>query len=68
MDDPTDLALGILTGVSLAVCFGCVVGHIIRDMRKSRMKPSKSDTNLSLNNKEEPVVVYRRDTDPEVDF
>ena len=52
MNDPTDLALGIVTGVSLALCAGCIIVHIIRDMRKSRMKPSRSQTNLVLSEEE----------------
>jgi cbb3-type cytochrome oxidase subunit 3 len=68
MDDPTDLALGIITGGSLAICAGCIIYYIIRDSRKARMKHSRSDTNLALNNNEEPVVIFKKDSDPDIDF
>jgi hypothetical protein len=66
MDDPIDLALGIVTGVSLALCFGCVIVHIIRETRRRPLKHSRSDTNLALN-VDTPVVVHR-DSDPAVEF
>ncbi len=51
MDDPTDMALGISTAVGLALCALCVGIAAWKNSRawpRSLLKPSKSDTDLTL--------------------
>lgn len=66
MDDPVDLALGIVTGTSLVLCAACMIGYFIREARKRRLKPSRSETNLMDVNvhADDPVIVHKRESDP----
>ena len=48
MEDTTDIALGTTTAVGLAVCALCALGYAWRTSRPPRMKPSRSDTDLTL--------------------
>lgn len=51
MDDPTDLALSICTGVGLFLCAGCFLTSVCSRGRftitGAYMKPSRSDPDLS---------------------
>lgn len=58
MDDPVDLAMGILTGGSLVVCGLCIAGYFIREARRMRLKPSRSETKLVDIETGEPEVQF----------
>ena len=51
MDDPTDLALSICTGIGLFICGGCFLTSVCSRGRFTvtgpYMKPSRSDPDLS---------------------
>ncbi len=51
MDDPTDLALSICTGIGLFLCAGCFLTSVCSRGRftitGAYMKPSRSDPDLS---------------------
>ena len=51
MDDPTDLALSICTGIGLFICAGCFLTSVCSRGRftitGAYMKPSRSDPDLT---------------------
>ena len=51
MDDPTDLALSICTGIGLFICAGCFLTSVCSRGRftvtGAYMKPSRSDNDLT---------------------
>jgi hypothetical protein len=56
MEDTTDAVLGGLAGGSLIICCLGIVFYLFRSNRRT-LKPSRSDTNLALN---DPVFVEQR--------
>ena len=48
MADVTDTALSATAAVGLALCAACALGYAWKTSRVPRMKPSRSDTDLTL--------------------
>ena len=46
--DVTDTALAACAGIGLAICAACALGYAWRTALPPRMKPSRSDTDLTL--------------------
>ena len=67
MDDPTDTALAVCTGLGLGLCCVCALVHAWRTTRIPRMKESRSDTDLSnmLENAIPSASAGRRLTPPD---
>ena len=46
--DTTDTALAVSAALGLAFCAACALGYAWRTSRRPQMKPSRSDTDLTL--------------------
>ena len=60
--DTTDAVLGGLTAATLALCLVGVLVHACRTSRQPRLKPSRSDSELSSMVNQDPVVVVGEST------
>lgn len=60
--DTTDALLGGFTAGTLALCLVGVLVHVCRASRQPRLKPSRSDSELSAMVNQDPVVVIGEST------